>query len=135
MKTKHLLLVLVAFILAACSKEITTPDEQSKLIFGKWSLNHISGGYSGAGEEVTDVREVEFLSNGKSKWYVNSNIDHKAKFTLKKVNNMFGENQLEIDYAGDGKINHTVFELSDHDLVLSENAYDGYTYHYKRMSN
>lgn len=135
MKTKHLFLVLLAFIFVACSKEITTPDEQSNLIFGKWSLFHISGGYSGAGEEVTDVRELEFLSNGKSKWYVNGKIDHKAKFTLKRVNNMFGDNQLEIDYVGNGKMNHTVFEVSTYDLILSENAFDGYTYHYKRMSN
>jgi hypothetical protein len=59
----------------------------------------------------------------------------KAKFTLQRVNNMFGENQLEIDYAGDGKINHTVFEVSTFDLIISDNAYDGYTYYYKRMSN
>ena len=47
-------------------KKISTPDEDSKLIFGQWAYSYNSGGISGGGGSTTfkDDSWVEFSEKG-----------------------------------------------------------------------
>ena len=121
------------FSLLSCKKEITTPDVHSKLIFGKWKLIQISSGYSGSGQPVTNEETVEFLSNGKSRRYVNGKLDYKLNYKLILQDNLFGSKTLTVDYKT--MEDYAVFDLSDTSLTLSQTVYDGFSYSYERISN
>ncbi len=124
MNKLFLLLLLIAI---SCNKEIDTPTEESKQLFGKWELTNISGGFSGSGTPMTDEEMVEFSPNGVSKWYVNGKLKETVRFSLVK-----NGNKTDIIYNRKSKQNQRIF-LEGENLYLSFiDCYDCYMYSYKK---
>lgn len=68
MKTRSSILffLIPAVLFIFGCKKISTPDEDSKLIFGQWEYSYDSGGISGGGGSTTfkDDSWVEFSEKG-----------------------------------------------------------------------
>lgn len=141
MKTKNYLWLLTSFVLltVSCKKEMDVPNEEAKLLFGKWELKYISGGFSGGGKPSgEDVEMVEFSSNGVSKWYKNGKRTDKIKFTITTGESIYGSDKNVINYKrktifqGPASSQRIFFQAYD-TLTLSDECYDCYSYTYVRV--
>lgn len=133
-----IVLFLSLFALMACKKEIDVPTEETKLLYGKWQLVGITGGFSGGGTSLSeDIETVEFLPNGVSKWYINGKQKEKHKFTFQQGTSITGSDKVVIKYQRknalkEAKQSQGIFFISQDELLLNNECYDCYSYVYVR---
>jgi hypothetical protein len=128
---KILKLFFISAIIIASSgcKKISTPNDDSKKIFGKWDYQSNTGGFSGAGgsTKYCDDCWIEVTERGRFIIYDgNDKKISKSKFTIKMVESIYDhEHHPAIVYESGWSES---YEVNDDALILSEEAYDGFSY-------
>lgn len=107
-------------------KKISTPDEESKLIFGQWEYSYDSGGFSGGGGSTTfkDNSWVEFSEKGVYKVYEGSKKVQRLRF---KIEPNDGYAKYKINFSSSGILDYS-YVIEDNKLILSETVSDGFSY-------
>ena len=133
-------LVFSSLFFSACKKEIATPNDQTKLLFGSWEWVGSSGGGWGSPVTATDETRytLEFKKNGKFTIYQKGKKEGHGKFKFEKRQSIFsGQNEQIIVYSNQtGKAEmhkHQSFRFIDAEtLDLSNECYDCHSSRYKR---
>ncbi len=132
MKNTLIKLFIVVIILASSfgCKKISTPNEDSKKIFGSWYYDINFGGYSGSGVSTRFNTEswVEFTEKGFFKIYVGSKKESQKRFKIEMKESIYDINQRPALVYNNG--NYETYQISNDTLYLSDEAYDGYTYRF-----
>ena len=118
---------LIPFVLVIFGcKKISTPDEDSKLIFDQWEYSYDSGGFSGGGGSTTfkDNSWVEFSEEGVYKVYEGSKKVQRLRF---KIEPNDGYAKYKINFSSLGILDYS-YEIEDNKLILSETVSDGFSY-------
>ena len=107
-------------------KKISTPDEDSKLIFGQWEYSSDSGGFSGGGGSTTfkDDSWVEFSEKGVYKVYEGSKKVQRLRF---KIEPNDGYAKYKINFSSSGILDYS-YVIEDNKLILRETVSDGFSY-------
>ena len=128
MKNTSILFLLIAFVLGLTGcRKISTPDEASREIFGKWEYKSDSGGFSGDGGSSTFKENswVEFSEKGVYKIYEGSKRVKRLDY---KIESNEGFAKYKIDFVRPGTGDYS-FLIEDNTLYLVElNVSDGYMY-------
>ncbi|WP_159038513.1 hypothetical protein [Brumimicrobium mesophilum] len=131
---QFLIIFLSASLLAMTSacKKISTPNEESRELFGSWEYEYDSGGFSGAGGSTKYNSDswIEFTERGFFKVYEGSNKESQKKYRIKMKESIYSsEEKPAIVYLnGD----YEMFTIEDDKLYISDNHYDGFTYTFSR---
>jgi hypothetical protein len=138
----HLLLVctaaftLMLFATSSCSLPGEPPPLKptaADTLRGRWSLIMMTGGFSGDTSYPRDgiSRVDEFTEDGWYGLYENEVLKHSAGYTLATETSVLTQDTLlMITYDNGWK--QSVRFLTVDSLVLSDEAYDGLTWHYSR---
>lgn len=122
---------LLAMTLQSC-KKISTPNEESRELFGSWEYEYDSGGFSGAGGSTRYNSDswIEFTERGFFKVYAGSDKESQKRYRIKMKESIYSsEEKPAIVYLnGD----YEMFTIEDDKLYISDNHYDGYTYTFTR---
>ncbi len=125
-----LMVVTVLFTSTHSCKKISTPNEDSKLLFGSWQYKGSSGGFSGTGlTTMNEKNYIEFTERGYCKVYEGTKCKYKKRFTLEVKESITGYLRSTIIYKGTSSINQS-FEIYGDTLFLNDEVYDGYNYIY-----
>ena len=128
MKTRSSILffLIPAVLLIFGCKKISTPDEDSKLIFGQWEYSSDSGGFSGGGGSTTfkDDSWVEFSEKGVYKVYEGSKKVQRLRF---KIEPNDGYAKYKINFSSSGILDYS-YVIEDNKLILRETVSDGFSY-------
>lgn len=126
------LFIIGAFLIASSGcKKISTPNDESKKIFGKWDYLSSSGGFSGAGKSTKYCEEcwVEFTEKGSFMIYDgNDKKINKSKFTIEMRESIFDKKLHPIIVYNN--FWSESFEVIDNYLVLREEVYDGFSFNF-----
>ncbi len=119
---------LLILVLSGC-KKIATPNEECKKIFGKWDYISDTGGMSGAGGSNKYCEDcwIEITDKGNFNVYDGQNKKIKSyKFTIEMITRISDHTlQPAIVYKSGWTES---FIVNDSSLLLSEEAYDGFSY-------
>jgi hypothetical protein len=110
--------------LSGCGSEET--------IVGKWKLVGSSGGITGGGRIPIPHMTVEFTNDGKVTWYEDGEPIWVSWYSTGVEKTIFSLDPLPVIQLSDGFVYAYSFPDSD-TLVLSEDAYDGFTDTYRRI--
>lgn len=123
--TLFLFTALFVILLTSCNK-ISTPDEASKSLFGKWEYQSNSGGFSGNGgsNKFNENSWVDFSKKGVYTVYEGNTKKQKLNFTISPNEGMF---KYKINFTDSDEFNYT-YIVEDGKLYLSENVSDGFIY-------
>jgi hypothetical protein len=128
MKTRSSILffLIPAVLLTFGCKKISTPDEDSKLIFGQWEYSYDSGGISGSGGSTTfkDDSWVEFSEKGVYEVYEGSKKVERLRF---KIEPNDGNAKYKINFSSSGVLDY-YYVIEDNKLILRETGSDGFSY-------
>ena len=117
----------IVSVLLSCQK-ISTPNEDSKRIFGSWNYKWNSGGFSGGGGSTRFSTDswVEFTEKGFFRIYSGSKKESQKRFKLEMKKSIYtGKETPALVYKGG---HHDSYQITNDTLYLSDEAYDGYTY-------
>lgn len=90
---KKLALFPLIIVALSCGKEINTPTESSKNVFGNWKLHLLSGGFSGGIHEINEETTLELKPNGRATYTVGKKKTN-CSFKLDISSTIHGSNQL-----------------------------------------
>ena len=125
-------IAIAALILSSVGcKKISTPNEESKRLFGSWRYDLSIGGYSGVGgsNRFSADSWVEFTEKGFFKTYAGSKKKDQKRFKLEMKKSIYDVNERPALVYRSG---YETFQISNDTLYLSDEAYDGYTYRFIR---
>ena len=126
-QSKPVAVAAIVSVLLSCQK-ITTPNEESKKIFGSWSYKWNSGGFTGGGGSVrfSDDSWVEITEKGCFRVYAGSKKKSQLRFKLEMKKSIYtGKETPALVYKGG---DYETYRISNDTLYLSDERYDGYTY-------
>lgn len=131
MRTTFLFLLFLSGILVSC-KKITTPTDDSKKLFGSWTYDGNTGGFTGAGgsNRFSVDSSVEFTESGIFKVYVGSVQQSQKNFTIELKESIYDVSPREALVYDNGE--YETFQIFNDTLYLSDELYDGYTYRFIR---
>jgi len=131
MRTTFLFLLFLSGILASC-KKITTPTDESKKLFGSWTYDGNTGGFTGAGgsNRFSVDAWVEFTENGSFNVFVGSVKQSSKNFTLELKESIYDVNPRTALVYDNGE--YETYQISNDTLYLSDEMFDGYTYRFIR---
>ncbi|GEM_PF-307959 len=118
----------------SCQK-ISTPNEDSKKLFGSWLYDNNSGGLSGKGgsNRFSSGSWVEFTERGYFKYYINSKKESQKRFKIEMKKTIYDANLKPVIEYRNG--DYDVFQISNDTLYLSDNNHDGYSYRFIKKMN
>ncbi|MBU3658658.1 MAG: hypothetical protein FGM14_02210 [Flavobacteriales bacterium] len=130
LKSSIIFLLFTSVYLIIGCKKISTPDEESKLIFGQWQYLYNSGGFSGVGGSKTfkDDSRVEFSEKGVYKVYEGNKNVKRFRF---KIESNDGYAKYKINFISLGKLDYN-YVIEDNKLILIEDITDGYLYVFEK---
>ena len=116
-------------ILAVGCKKISTPNDASKELFGKWQYVSSSGGINGDGNQsLSSDFWIEYTEKGVYKTHVGSERTSKTDFTIEMKESIYStELQTGIVYENN---DYVTFEIVNDILTIWDQKYDGYSYQY-----
>ena len=133
---KHFIPILFSVILLSMTmlscKKISTPNEESRELFGSWEYKYDSGGFSGAGGSTKYNSDswVEFTERGFFKVYEGSDKKTQKRYRIKMRESIYSSDKRQaIVYLYE---DYEIFMIEDDKLYISDNHYDGYTYVFTR---
>lgn len=125
-------LMIVAIILASSigCRKISTPNEDSKKIFGSWSYDNNSGGFSGTGGSTrfSNGSWIEITEKGYYKIYESSKKKSQKRFKIEMKESIYDANQRPALVYKNG--DYESYQIFNDTLFISDEAYDGYTYRF-----
>lgn len=128
MKTRSSILffLIPAVLLIFGCKKISTPDEDSKLIFGQWEYSFDSGGLSGGGGSTTfkDDSWVEYSEKGVYEVHEGSKKVERLRFKI-EPNDRFPK--YKINFSSSGVLDY-YYTIEGNKLTLNETGADGFSY-------
>lgn len=135
-----LTLLFTGLILSACNKEISTPNDQTKLLMGSWEWVSSTGGGWGVPTTANDETRytLEFKKNGKFTIYKKGKKEGNGKFRFENRKSIFsGQDEQIIVYSNQtGKAEmhqYQSFRIVDAEtLDLNNECYDCHASRYKR---
>jgi hypothetical protein len=129
-KVIKLLFIGAIFINMSGCKKISTPNEESKKIFGKWNYEHNTGGWSGSGgsNRFCDDCWIEITEKGCFTVYEGDDKISKTKFTIEMIESIYDGSQRPALVYKDGF--RDSYQVNGDNLTLSDETYDGYTYQF-----
>lgn len=131
---RMLSVLLLALLFVRCSK-IDVPAPEDKKVFGSWTFEATYGGFSGGGSNADNDKRLKDTWIRLSDTGIWTNYEGKKKinqglFKIKKGNSILGTDHTMIITKGGYQYSFQV--VGDTALSLSEEAYDGLTYVYKK---
>lgn len=125
-------LMIAAIILASSigCKKISTPNEDAKKIFGSWTYDLNSGGFSGAGGSTRFSNDnwIEITDKGYFKIYEGSKKKSQKRFKIEMKESIYDANQRPALVYNNG--DYESYQIFNDTLYISDEAYDGYTYRF-----
>lgn len=138
------LVLLLSAGLGACKKTEPVPQGNStapteataqSLLIGRWELVANSGGFSGGQRPADPARKQEmvFLFNGQAQLLLNGTVTNTVQYALSTKPVITGGTGVFItltpaaDFSGSA-----IYQLTGSELVLSQNMYDGFLFHFAR---
>lgn len=124
-----LLVIVVAFTLAACKKTVITPG-----LFGKWELRNEAGGIAGIDStyKAGNGTAIQFNSDSTYQHYIKGKLYNQGTFHIETVYPPTGPYE-EIFY--DGNTSGQYLKLSGTQLVIGQDFADGMTATYQKIAN
>ena len=125
-RSSILFFLIPAVLLIFGCKKISTPDEDSKIIFGQWEYSYDSGGFSGGGGSTTFKEDswVEFSEKGVYEVYEGSKKVQKRRF---KIQPNDGHAKYKINFSSSDVLDY-YYMIEDNKLILIETGFDGFSY-------
>lgn len=122
--------VVLLMVILGC-KKVTFPDGASKEIIGSWEYQYNTGGFSGSGgsNKYKDDNWVEFTDKGYFIVYTGSKKESKKRFKIEMRESIY---DLDLRPALVYKIGYETYQIDNNVLYISDEAYDGYTYVFKK---
>ncbi|MBN2098905.1 MAG: hypothetical protein JW753_04830 [Dehalococcoidia bacterium] len=127
-----IVLVAIAFasMAAGCRSENASNADVS--IVGKWKLVASSGGITGRGRIPFPDLTVEFTKDGKATWYQDGEPMWASSYSTSIEKTILSVDPVPIVKMSDGFV--YAYSFPDNDtLLLTENAYDGFSDKYQRV--
>ncbi len=124
---------ILALVLTGVScKKVTAPNDASKELFGSWTYDGNTGGFTGAGgsNRFSEDTWVEFTESGSFKVYVGSVKQSQKNFTIEFKESIYDVDPRTALVYDDG--DYETFQIFNDTLYLSDEMYDGYTYRFIR---
>jgi len=118
-------------LFAAC-KKISTPNDESKKLFGSWSYSHDTGGFTGSGgsTKYNEDSWIEFTERGYFKVYEGSEKESQKRYRIKMKESIYSKEKRQAIVYLNG--DYEIFKVEDDKLFISDNHYDGYSYTFSR---
>ena len=132
-------IMLIWVFFSGCRKDISSsPNPESKEIFGTWVWVQSSGGFTGHTINPSTVGysgTVEFNKNGIYKTYKDGNQKEEGKYSLIEGKSIYTTTTAHlIKYEDDITYQSINLERKD-TLILSDECYDCYRHVYIRKTN
>ncbi|MEN9441735.1 MAG: hypothetical protein RLZ33_1812 [Bacteroidota bacterium] len=129
---KKSLLILALVLTGVSCKKVTAPNDASKELFGSWTYDSNTGGFTGAGgsNRFSEDAWVEFTESGSFKVYVGSVKQSQKDFTLELKESIYDVNPRTTLVYDNGE--YETYQISNDTLYLSDEMFDGYTYRFIR---
>lgn len=107
MKSHFVFLLAICLLFSACRKDISTPTDDCRKLFGTWRWVQSSGGISG--QVITPdsegyTLEIEFKSNGVVKKFKNGNKIFKKTFEFEEGESIFSTGKTYLIKYKDGML-------------------------------
>ncbi|MEN9698899.1 MAG: hypothetical protein RLZZ301_97 [Bacteroidota bacterium] len=124
---KHVLFfTFLSVLLMGCGK-ISTPNETSKKLFGKWRYVSSSGGFSGTGVSGYDASDTyEYTENGTFSHRKGGQLIDQMSFSINTGTSIISMSQVNMVNYSAG-LTQSILITND-TLVLSDEVYDGFQY-------
>lgn len=125
----------LVLIFSGCSKDLPTQPESSK-IYGSWVLVKTSGGFAGTTEyaDPNNIATIRISKDGIFSEYRQNKLIKSLEFEIKEDTTFFSTKPrfiLSFKNQPSHFASLVILELSQKQLVLSDNFIDGYEYFYE----
>lgn len=125
---KNAMILAIIIISFSSCRKITTPNEESKKIFGSWTYINNSGGFSGMGGSSRFKSDswVQFTERGFFKTFIGSSKVNQKRFKIEMKESIYDSNQRPALVY----FNRTfeTYHIFNDTLFINDEAYDGYSY-------
>lgn len=130
-------ILLFAFAsLLSCSKDDASPENAAnRLLVGRWELVETSGGLAGHTQpaDPTQKQEIIFTAGGQVSFLLNNLTTSTSSYYLSQATAINGKNELFVNYSSASNFTKQYLqEASVFKMVLTDNMYDGFSYHFIR---
>ena len=126
-----LLAITCILVLTSCSDETIPPRD----LVGKWNWISSSGGIAGAiytPENTGETIILEFTSDSLYKQYRNDSLIINCEFSIIQAESIY-DHEITDMIDCDGYLRRSFSFTASGDLILADEAYDGFTSQYKRI--
>jgi hypothetical protein len=131
---------LSVFALAACGEKPSAPPDEAVALrlpdayYGTWELAGSSGGMDGRGEEVPEGILLVLTKDHVAERHVPGKPVSRCNFTVRRGKTIYdSEPGWFIEAAGIGLSGVITVTDGGEDLTISDNHYDGFSSHYRRV--
>lgn len=128
---KFLLFTLFISLFYACANDTPVPND----LVGKWNWISSSGGIAGTTytpENTGDTIILEFTSDSVYKQYRNDSLIVNCEFSIIQAESIYDHEITEMIDC-DGYLRRSFSFTTSGDLILADEAYDGFTSQYERI--
>ncbi len=124
---------LILILLVSCSDDKLTPND----LIGKWNWESSSGGFAGTTftpENTGDHITIEFTSDSVFRKYLNDSLVMESTFSVQSSESIYDHNPTQMLVFDTGYMRQSFRFASPNELVLLDEAYDGFISHYIRIN-
>lgn len=128
---KFLLFVLLISLFYACADDTSVPND----LVGKWNWISSSGGIAGTTYTPGSTGEtivLEFTSDSVYKQYRNDLLIVNCEFSIIQAESIYNHKITDMIDC-DGSLRRSFSFTASGDLILADEAYDGFTSQYERI--
>jgi hypothetical protein len=111
--------------------ETRLPDE----FYGKWRLSGSSGGIGGGGDAVPDDLTIEIRREGVMNVYRSGSLESSVRLNVSRGRSIYSGKEAWLIEQGQGAMPQVVQINAGGTLSIADNAYDGFSYFYKRVAD
>ncbi|RVT97258.1 hypothetical protein EOD41_19020 [Mucilaginibacter limnophilus] len=133
---KNLILILILFVIVACSKQILNSNSSvyNGQLDGKWNWRRSTGGFAGQTITQETLRYTMGIRFAADSVYMlrNDSIKDRDQYTISRGKSIISPDSVNIIQYNAGHINQVIVSVTADTLVLADNVNDGYTSVYVR---